>query len=80
MLVHKRNKNPIDVQLLLHYGPDLIRIGVFTDTMLPVIVGFNVKGHRATSPLLNFVDLDLSSERFQQYEQAPFSGFPRILW
>lgn len=76
MLVHKRNEHPIDVKLFLHHGPDLIGVGVFADTMLSVIVGFNVKGHRATSPDLNFVDLDLASERFQQYEQAPFSGLP----
>jgi hypothetical protein len=76
MLVHKRNKYPVDVELFLHYGPDLIRIGVFTDTMFPVIVSLDIKGHRATSPLLNFVDLDLSSERFQLYEKAPFPGFP----
>ena len=76
MLVYKRNEYPVNVELFLHYGSDLIRIGVFTDTMLSVIVSLDVKGHRATSPLLNFVGLDLSSERFQLCEKAPLSGFP----
>jgi hypothetical protein len=76
MLVHKRNKYPIDIELFLHHVPDLIRVGVLTDSMLTVIIGFDIKGHRATSPLLNFVDMDLSSERFQLYEKAPFPGSP----
>jgi hypothetical protein len=76
MLVYKRNKYPIDVEFFLHHGSDLIRIGVFADTMLSVIIGFDIKGHRATSPLLNFVDRDLSSERFQLSEKAPFPGSP----
>jgi len=51
MFVHKGNEHPIYVEFFLHHGPYQRRVGIFADTMLAVIIGFNVKGHRATSPL-----------------------------
>lgn len=63
MLVHERDENPIDIKLLLHYRPDQRRIGIFTDSMFSVIIGFNVKGHRATSPPNKFRDLRTSRGR-----------------
>lgn len=57
MLVHERDENPIDIKLLLYYRPNHCRIGVFTDSMFSVIIGFDVKGHRATSLPNKFWDL-----------------------
>ncbi len=54
MLVHEGNKNAIDIKLLLYYGSDQCWVGVFTYAMFAVIIGLNVKGHRATSPLIKF--------------------------
>ena len=65
MLVYKRNKYPIDVEFFLHHGSDLIRIGVFADTMLSVIIGFDIKGHRATSQLAEIGGLAVSLDRFR---------------
>ncbi len=63
MFVHKGNENPIDIELFLHYRPYESRVGVFADAMFSIIVGFNVKRHRVTSPLnLIFGVLDLSHE------------------
>ncbi|MEM5786597.1 MAG: hypothetical protein AAGU11_04715 [Syntrophobacteraceae bacterium] len=52
MFVYKRYEYPIDIKLLLYYGPYERRVGIFTDSMFAIIVGFDVKGHRATSPLV----------------------------
>ena len=60
MFVHESDENPIDIKLLLHHGPYECRVGVFADAMFSIIIGFNVKRHRVTSPLnLIFWVLDL---------------------
>ncbi|MCE5336528.1 MAG: hypothetical protein LLG06_18275, partial [Desulfobacteraceae bacterium] len=54
MLIDKGNKDSINIEFLLHHGPNHRRVGVLADSMFSVIIGFDVKGHRVTSPLLKF--------------------------
>jgi hypothetical protein len=67
MFVYKRYEYPIDIKLLLYYGPYERRVGIFTDSMFAIIVGFDVKGHRATSPLVKILgDPNLSPANFPE--------------
>ena len=51
MLVYERDEHPVYVEFLLHYSPYQGRIGIFAYSVFAVIVGFDVKRHRATPPL-----------------------------
>ena len=66
MFVYKGDENPVDVEFFLHHSPDERRVGILANTMLAIIVGFNVQGHRATSPLNRILGAsDLPTERFR---------------
>jgi hypothetical protein len=47
MLIYEGNENPVYVELLLDNGPYQGGVGIFAYSMFAIIVGFNVKGHRA---------------------------------
>jgi hypothetical protein len=49
MLIYERDENPVDVEFLLHYRSYQGGVGIFAYSMFAIIVGFNVKRHRATS-------------------------------
>ncbi len=51
MLVYERDEHPVYVEFLLHNSPYQGGVGIFAYAVFAVIVGFNVKGHRATPPL-----------------------------
>jgi hypothetical protein len=66
MLVNKGDENPVDIEFLLHYSSDERRVGILAYAMLAIIIGLNVQGHRATSPLNRIVGAsDISTERFR---------------
>jgi len=52
MLIYEGNKHPVYVKLLLHYGPYQGWVGIFAYSVFAIIVGFNVKGHRAISAFM----------------------------
>ncbi len=54
MLINERDEDPVYIELLLHYGPYQCWVGIFADSVFAIIVSFNIKGHRATSPLSEF--------------------------
>ncbi len=64
MLVYERNEHPVYVKLLLHYRPYQGWVGIFAYSVFAVIVGFNVKGHRAISPLAEIGGFAVSLDRF----------------
>ncbi len=66
VFVYKGDKNPVDIEFFLHHSPDECRVGILANAMLAIIVGFNVQGHRATSPLNRILGAsDLPTERFR---------------
>lgn len=65
MLIDERNEDPIYIKFLLHHGPDQGRVGVLADSMFAIIIGFDVKGHRETSPLVVIWGSGLSLAKIQ---------------
>jgi len=64
MLVYERDENPVDVEFLLHYRPYQGGVGIFAYPMFAIIVGLNVKRHRATS-LRETRNLEISPRELQ---------------